>query len=384
MTKHSGWKRKAFTLLTFCIVSVMIATAAFVPVPASAAAPTDAQITAYAKKLVKGMSTNRKVAQLMIVAMPTKKPITKQKTYQFGGYILFGYHFKDTTRTKFKTRMKKLQNVSKKKMLICVDEEGGTVVRASYYKKFRKNRFQSPRRTYQLYGYSGITYYTKKKDAFLKNLYINTNLAPVVDVPYKSSNFMYKRAFSTNSSSVSKFTKRTIKQMKTDNVVSCMKHFPGYGGNGDTHGQIIRDKRKLATFVKRDLKPFQTGIDNGADMIMVSHTIVNAFDSKRPASLSKNVHTYIRKNMDFDGVIVTDGLAMKGIMNFVDGNSGKAAVRAINAGNDMLRVTGNYLTVYKSLKAAAKSGKISESRLNKSVQRVLEMKIRRGIIKIPN
>ena len=384
MMNKSNTKRKLITLLTFCIVSVMVATAAFVPVPASAAAPTEAQITAYAKKLVNGMSTNRKVAQLMVVAMPEKKPVTKQKTYQFGGYILFGYHFKNTTKTKFKSRMQKLQNVSKKNMLICVDEEGGTVVRASYYKKFRKYRFSSPRKVYRLHGYDGITSNTRTKDRFLKSLHINCNLAPVVDVPYKSSNYMYKRAFSTKYTKVNKFTKLTIKQMKTDNVVSCLKHFPGYGGNGDTHGNIIRDKRKLSTFVKRDLKPFQVGIDNGADMIMVSHTIVNAFDSKRPASLSKDVHKYIRNKMGFDGVIMTDGLAMKGIMNFVDGNSGKAAVRAINAGNDMLCVTSNYLTVYKALKTAAKSGQISETRLNKSVQRVLEMKIRRGIIKIPN
>ena len=114
---------------------------------------------------------------------------------------------------------------------------------------------------------------------------------------------------------------------------------------------------------------------------MVSHTIVNAFDSNNPASLSPNVHSYLRKEMGFNGVIITDGLAMMGITNFVGGDQGKAAVKAAQAGNDMLCVTGDYNKCYKALVKAAKNGTIPESQIDESVKRILRMKIKRGIIK---
>ena len=116
-------------------------------------------------------------------------------------------------------------------------------------------------------------------------------------------------------------------------------------------------------------------------MIMVSHIKVKAFDGKRPASLSKKVHKYLRSEMGFDGVIITDGMAMDGVMDFVGGDEGKAAVRAINAGNDMLCVTGSYSRTYKAIRSAVRNGTIDESRIDQSVKRILKMKLKRGIIK---
>ena len=282
----------------------------------------DAAIEARAKSIVSKMTLYEKVNQMMIVKMPEKRIVDIAKKNQYGGYIMFGYNFQGVRKSTMIKRIRKCQKVSKRNMLIAVDEEGGTVVRASLYKNFRKSRFRSPRQIYRSSGDKGIVRDTKTKDKFLKGLGINCNFAPVADVPYRSSNFIYQSGFSTSAKKTSKFIKRTVTQMDKDDVVSCLKHFPGYGGNGDTHGQIIRDRRPLSTFKKRDLWPFRKGIDNGADMIMVSHVIVNAFDSKRPASLSKNVHKYLRKNLKFDGVIVTDGLGMEGIRKFVGGDAG--------------------------------------------------------------
>ena len=115
-------------------------------------------------------------------------------------------------------------------------------------------------------------------------------------------------------------------------------------------------------------------------MVMVSHIKVNAFDSKKPASLSKKVHKYLRNEMGFEGVIITDGLDMSGIMDSVDGNQGKAAVMAVRAGNDMLCVTGDYKVCYKALRDGVKNGDISVEQLDQSVKRILLMKIKRGII----
>ena len=84
--------------------------------------------------------------------------------------------------------------------------------------------------------------------------------------------------------------------------------------------------------------------------------------------------------MDYDGIIITDGLDMKGIVDFVGGDIGKAAVKAVQAGNDMLCVPKDYSKCYKALKKAVKNGKISEEQIDDSVRRILGMKIRRGII----
>lgn len=363
-------RRITTTVLALCLVLSLCAG------PAHAAENEQAKV----QKILSKMSLNEKIAQMMIVSFPASNAASLQKKYQFGGYVLFGRDFSRTSKSGMKKKIKACQKVSERKMLIAVDEEGGTVVRASLYKKYRKHKFRSPRAVYQAGGYAGVTSDARVKDKFLKSLKINCNFAPVADVAYRKGNFMYSRSFSTKAGSTSKFVKRTVRQMGKDKVVSTLKHFPGYGGNGDTHGRIIRDKRSLKTFEKRDLKPFAAGIDAGADMIMVSHTIVNAFDSKRPASLSKKAHNYVRKEMGFDGVIITDGLGMKGVTNFVNGNQGKAAVRAIQAGNDMLCVTGDYKGTYKAIKKAVKNGTISRQQIDRSVTRILTMKVRRGII----
>jgi len=197
---------------------------------------------------------------------------------------------------------------------------------------------------------------------------------------YSKNDYMYSRSFSTSAKTTSKYITTVVKEMKKDNMISTLKHFPGYGKNGNTHTDIIKDKRSLKTFESRDLKPFQAGIDAGCDMVMVSHNIVYAFDKKNPASLSKSVHKYLRSEMGFDGVIVTDGLGMAGVLDVVGGNKGEAMVRAIIAGNDMV-CTGAYLSAVNATIKAVKSKHISEKQINDSVRRILIMKLKHKIIK---
>ncbi len=362
------------TLLILMTAVFMLSTAT---TDSYAADPVDAKVD----KLLSQMTLEEKVTQMMIVAMPAKNAAKVQKKHQYGGYILFARDFARTNKKGIKKLLKSCQKSSDVPMLIGTDEEGGTVVRASYYIKYRNSKFRSPGQVYKKGKYKGITKDTRNKDRFLKSLGLNTNFAPVADVPYKKSNFIYKRSFSKNAGKTAKFIRLSVTQMGKDNVVSTLKHFPGYGNNGDTHGRIIRDKRKRLTFISRDLKPFSAGINAGADMVMVSHTIVNTFDKKNPASLSPAVHKYLRENMHFDGVIITDGLAMKGITDFVGGDQGKAAVKAVKAGNDMLCVTGSRDKCRKALVKAVKNGTIKKSQIDESVRRILRMKIRRGIIK---
>lgn len=369
---HRFFRRTA--LFMTALLVIVLLSASFT-MPAFADSPEE-----QADRILAGMSTDQKIAQMMVVAMPASGAAKLQEEYQFGGYILFGRDFCRTNKKGMKKLLSSIQKKSDIPALMGVDEEGGTVVRASLYSKYRKKKFRSPRQVYKAGGYKAITKDTKNKDRFLKSLGLNCNFGPVADVPYRRSNFIYDRSVSTSTGRTKKFVKLTVTQMGSDGVVSALKHFPGYGGNGDTHSNIIRDKRSLRTFEHRDLKPFAAGIKAGADMIMLSHIKVDAFDSKRPASLSKKVNKYLRNEMGFEGVIITDGLGMAGITDFAGGDPGKAAVMAVKAGNDMLCVTTSSRTCFKAIRSAVKKGEISKAQLDASVRRILLMKIKRGII----
>ena len=92
--------------------------------------------------------------------------------------------------------------------------------------------------------------------------------------------------------------------MNEDNIISCMKHFPGYGNNVDTHTGISFDKREYSNFLNRDFVPFEEGIKNNAPTILVSHNIVSCMDKDFPASLSKNVHDILKNDLNFSGIIL--------------------------------------------------------------------------------
>lgn len=364
--------KKIITLLMAVVMAI-----ASMPISAYAGEKTVEQ---RADEILEVMSMDEKLAQMLFVYLPSKDAGKIQKKYQFGGYVLFAQSFKNSSKKEKKEQLARYQKNSKVKMLIAVDEEGGYVNRVSLYKQFRKTPFKTDKAYYKDGGWKNMTSHVNEKDKLLSSLGINTNFAPVADVAYNSRNYIYSRSFSTNPDTVSTYIKKTVKQMAKDNEVSTLKHFPGYGNNGDTHSNIIKDKRSLKTFQTRDLKPFQAGIDAGCDMIMVSHNIVTAFDKKNPASLSKKVHSYLRKDMGFDGVIASDGLGMAGVLDFVGGDKGEVAVRAILAGNDIV-LTGAYADPMKALKKAVKSGRLTEKQVNEKVKRILILKLNRGIIK---
>ena len=165
--------------------------------------------------------------------------------------------------------------------------------------------------------------------------------------------------------------------MKDDNMISVMKHFPGYGDNGDTHTGVVIDERPYSTFEKSDFLPFESGIKAGGPCILVSHNIVKSMDEKYPASLSKNVHNILRENLNFTGIIMTDDLAMEAVKSYVE--NGEAAVQAVLAGNDMI-ISSDFINQKQEVLKAVKNKKISENIINKAVKRILAMKIAYGII----
>ncbi|MGX8680052.1 MAG: glycoside hydrolase family 3 N-terminal domain-containing protein, partial [bacterium] len=322
-----------------------------------------------------------KVAQLLLtgISKSTKKQDIIDQ--QAGGILMFAGSFEGETKSSIRKYLTKLQEGVKIKMLIAVDEEGGTVTRVSRFKAFRSQKFASPRKVYEKGGFPEIIRDTKEKDQFLSDLGINTNFAPVADVAYHKGDFIYSRSFATDAAQTAKFITKVVTQMKKDHVVSSVKHFPGYGDNGDTHTDLIEDHRSLETFQKRDLLPFAAGIQADCPMIMVSHNIVSAFDPDLPASISPKVMSYLREEMHYEGIIITDSVSMKGVA-LKAGSEAKAGVAAIHAGADMVLADRGFQSLHQALLDEVKAGRLTTERIDASVKRILVMKLAYQIIKV--
>ena len=329
-------------------------------------------------EMIKSMSIEEKVGQMFIVRCPEKNAVEKALKYHLGGYILFAQDFKEKTKQMVIENIQSYQDVSDIKMFIAVDEEGGTVNRLSINKNFRAVPFWSPQELYNEGGWDLIISDTEEKSTLLKSLGINVNLAPVCDISEDPSDYIYNRTFGKNADETSKYVKTVVETMKFEGIGSVLKHFPGYGNNIDTHTGISYDKRNYNSFLNNDFKPFEAGVEAGADAILVSHNIVVAMDSQNPASLSKTIHDILREVLNFNGVIMTDDLYMDAINHYVDEE--QAAVSAILAGNDLICCT-NFETQIPAVINAVNNGIISEEQVDESVLRILNWKNKLGILK---
>lgn len=159
------------------------------------------------------------------------------------------------------------------------------------------------------------------------------DLSPVVDIPV-STDFIYTRSFSTDLNLTTEFTRNIIKMMNENNIISCMKHFPGYGNNVDTHTCILIDEIEYCNLKNSDFIPFEDGIKNNAPTILISYNIVSCMDKDLPDSSSKNFHNILRNDLNFSELINTDDLAMDAVKNYV--NYDNAAIQAILSCNDMI------------------------------------------------
>lgn len=334
-----------------------------------------------AQALLESMTTEEKVGQLLLIRSNGRNQqeftnlISECKV---GGVVLFKADFESKTKNGVKDMTSSLQTAAGGKLLICVDEEGGTVVRMSSISELRSEKYKSPQDLYKIGGLEKVRDDTINKCEFLKTYGVNVNFAPVADVVTDSSAFMYKRAFGKNAESTGEYVSEVVKAMKENQVGSSIKHFPGYGNSkGDTHKGLDHNTLSLASLKASDLIPFQYGVAAGADSIMVTHTIIDEVDVENPASMSPECISLIRDYLEFDGVILTDALDMGAIIEFCDGED--PCVQAFCAGIDMLCLPSDPKDAYDNLLNAVNNGKISEDRLDESVKRILKWKIRLGL-----
>lgn len=321
--------------------------------------------------------------------------------YQFGSIILFANNIKQTEATLELTKAMQAAAVSKGglPLMIATDQEGGIVYRLGSGTALPGN---------MALGATGDPANAKTAGQIigreLDAVSINTTLAPVVDVNNNANNSVIGlRSFSDDPDTVGQFGSAFIAGLNDYNIIGCAKHFPGHGDTAtDSHyGLPIVDK-SLEALKTTELKPFQTAIDSGVDMIMTAHILYPQVDDttimsektgqaeKRPATMSHIILTDIlRGDMGFEGVVVTDAMNMAGVANTYTAE--QSALEALKAGADMIcmPVTGVYDaealrtsldSIISYIESAIAGGDMSEARLDEAVRRILTLKESKGIL----
>ena len=320
-----------------------------------------------ARKIMSSMTLEEKVGQMFWVRY-SKDANNEILNENPGGYILFATDFKKETKESILSKINENQKNSKIKMFFGVDEEGGTVVRVSKYPAFRETPFLSPQELFNEGGFDNILNDLDEKIELLTSLGINTNFAPVIDIPTKEDSYIYKRSFGLDLNNTIKYTKLVVEKMNESKMISILKHFPGYGDNVDTHTGIAIDNRTLEELKEVDLKPFKAGINSGAPIVMMNHNIIEKIDSS-PASLSKKVHDILRNDLKFTGLIITDDLSMGAIKEYEN-----VAVQAVLAGNDII-LSSDFVNQKQEVLTAIKNGKIDESMIDEAVLKIFACKL---------
>ena len=329
------------------------------------------------RQMISDMSLEQRVGQLFLARCNAETAIQDIQQYHLGGLVLFGEDFENQSMESMRQTIAGYQNAAEKPLLIAVDEEGGDVTRISRFSAFRERRFSSLRKRYDAGGLEAVLTEEEEKCRLLSDLGINVNLGPVCDITTDPAAFMYTRSLGQDAQTTADVTAAIVNLMKDYRVGSVLKHFPGYGNNADTHTGIAVDSRPLSDFESQDFLPFSAGIQAGCGGILVGHILVEALDPELPASLSPAVHRYLREELGFSGVIMTDDLVMQAITDQF--GAGEAAVMAVLSGNDLLCST-EYAVQYEAVLQAVLDGRIDIDVLNSAVRNVLEWKISLGLL----
>lgn len=349
--------------------------------PAEPLPPPDPRAEAVSAILAE-MTLEEKVGQLFFVRCPAQGAAEAVEQYHLGGILLFGRDFKDgadnwLTEEQLRETLDSYQAAAEIPLLMGVDEEGGSVARASRNPNLFPKKCNAPQTLFARGGMDAVRDDARSKNTRLLELGINVNFAPVADVSTDPGDFIYDRTLGQDAQATADYVRTVVEEMNAAGVGAVLKHFPGYGGNRDTHTGAAVDDRPLEQFRSADFLPFSAGIQAGAGSVLVSHNVVTAVDDQLPASLSPAVHRLLREELGFTGVILTDDLAMAAVEDYA--REGSAAVLAILAGNDMV-VTTDFQTQIPLVLDAVAAGTIPEELLEEAAGRVLGWKYDLGLL----
>lgn len=336
--------------------------------------------------LLEDMTLEEKAGQLFFVRVPAENAVEDVMTYHLGGYLLFGRDTQNKTASELIQTIASYQAAAELPLLIGVDEEGGTVARASRNPNLFTEKFKSPQKVFSAGGMEAIALDAVDKNRDLLRYGINVNFAPVADVSTDPADFMYDRAFGQDAEATAAYVETVVTAAggvsagNGDGVYkigAVLKHFPGYGNNADTHTGVAIDERPYERFLEEDFLPFRAGIEAGAGAVLMSHNVAVSMDPDLPASLSPEVHRILREELDFQGVILTDDMAMDAVKSYA--RDGSAAVLAVLAGNDMI-VTSDFARQIPQVVEAVNGGTIDKALIDRAVERVLGWKYDLGLL----
>lgn len=306
----------------------------------------------------------------------TKEALEK---YPVGGLIYFKQNIQ--SKEQITDMLANTTSMSKYPIFLGVDEEGDSVARVADALKLDKidscaeiGESGDANNAYTAYQTVG---------SYLLEYGFNVNFAPVADVLTNEDNeAIGKRSFGSDADVVSSMVASAIKGLEETGVTACMKHFPGQGdADGDTHEGLATTERTLEQLRETELKPFASGIEAGAQMVMVGHAAYPSITGDNtPASLSKDIITdVLREELGYNGVVITDALNMSAISEYYD--SATAAVMALKAGADMILMPENFEEAYQGVLDAVADGTISEARINDSLSRIYKIKYKETVDK---
>ncbi len=334
-----------------------------------------------ALNILNTMTIEQKLGQMFMVSpdwTSYNDAMNSIKEYHFGNILYM------TPSVSNKTKISSLSNSLQKQMMdyngiagfISIDQEGGRVNRLSD----GGTRFVSSM-AIAATNNSQNAYLVGEAIGFeLRNYGINSNLTPVLDVNKNSDNpSIGIRSYGDDPEKVSEFATKMFLGLKSQNVLSCAKHFPGYGDTDlDSHETLPIVNTSKEELKKSELLPYISAIQNGVDSIMTGHIIYTALDKSRPATLSKVVlQDLLRDELNYEGLIISDSMEMNAIKNYYGGFD-KTSIMAVDAGVDILLYTGmnNAKMAYNGLKKAVNNGEISVDRIIESVLRIIKMKLK--------
>ncbi|MGN9783685.1 beta-N-acetylhexosaminidase [Nonomuraea sp. ZG12] len=299
--------------------------------------------------------------------------------YHLGGVILFPANVKSVDQVVRLTNG--MQKAAGLPLLISTDQENGPVSRMSAL----MTPFPGAHRIGATKDVKVSRAVARATGEELRALGVNLDFAPVADVNIDPRNpVIGKRAFGNRPAEVSKMVAAAVKGFEDAGVAATAKHFPGHGDTHvDSHTGLPVIDHTRAQWKRLDAPPFKAAIGAGVDAIMSAHIVFPKLDpSGDPATLSKPILTgLLRQELGFDGVISTDALNMAGVREKY--GDGEVAVRAVLAGADLLLMPYDLRKAYDAVLSAAKSGRISERRLDQSVTRLLTLKQARGLLNKP-
>lgn len=337
--------------------------------------------------ILKEMSLDDKVSQLFFVTPESLTGVevaiqagdaTKNalSEYAVGGIILFSQNIQGEEQ--LKTMLSNLHAYSRYPLFTGVDEEGGTLVARiansgtifvpTFPDMQEIGNTGDPQQAYEVGSTIGN---------YLNNLGFNVDFAPVADVATNPDNpIIGVRSFGSDATLVSQMVAKEVEGMQSQGVSAVIKHFPGHGDTAeDSHAEAAVSYKTIDELRDTEFLPFSAGIEAGTDMVMVGHIAVpNILGDYTPSTLSEQMITgYLREELGYDGIVITDSMRMGAIVNYYD--PAQAAVMVLQAGGDMILMPEDFISARQAVLDAVTNNVLTEERIDESLRRIYRVKL---------